>query len=174
VLTILSVLQIGWWIPDFLTGLFSYADYAHPVWAIGLIESLPLRILTLALVVGATLWMALRFVRERASDVDWIVTAILAVLLLVPQTGNYYLVLLIPVLIVCFKRAPELQPSYTWGIRLACVAAVFSPWLYAAQFPGLETLGLPLHMALIWACIQRQSLEGEAIDRDVQWVHDRL
>jgi hypothetical protein len=80
-----------------------------------------------------------------------VIAALLAALLFMPQTGNYYLVLLIAPLVVVFYRAGKLRGG--WLVAVLAVLAVLSPWLYLAgreAFPQAEHLLLPLHVALVW------------------------
>lgn len=143
VLTGITLVQIGWWIPDFLAQVSVYGTYALPIWAPGLIESPMLRV---ALIVGVALvlvYSLARFRRTHASEV-FVVSTILACLLLIPQTGNYYLVLLIPPLLVLFRRGG-------WLLRLAVAAAIASPWLMRSlPNPSLEALLLPLYVLILW------------------------
>ena len=152
ILTLLTLLRIGWWIPDFLGGLSAYPGYAHPVWAPGLIDSPILRVLVVGIAVAAIVWATFRLLPNHA--LDFAAIALTGTLLLVPQTGSYYLILLIPPLLVAAHRALSLSllPRLTiWG---ACAAAVISPWLYRTlSTPQIENLALPLHAGLIWLAL---------------------
>ncbi|NJO84370.1 MAG: hypothetical protein HC828_17380 [Blastochloris sp.] len=58
-LTLISVAMIGWWLPDWIAGLFAYANYSFPVWALGLLEP-PLLMVALVLFLGGLLWSSVR------------------------------------------------------------------------------------------------------------------
>jgi hypothetical protein len=159
-----SILRIGWWIPDWLRVVREYAAYAPPAWPPNFLP-LPLRILFVALVIGFVLWTLYRFLRfftqhsvlSTQYSIDLVIAAILAVLLLIPQTGYYYLVLLIPVIIACLERARGLPRRERRWVWVACIAAVVSPWLYFSlpNFnPDTQSLILPLHVGLVWLAIQ--------------------
>jgi hypothetical protein len=169
-LTFITILRIGWWIPDLLNVLRGYSSYAPPAWSPGFI-ALPLRYAFVALVVMWLGWALFRFWRlnhqytisqpsaishqpsadSYTSFIDYTITAILACLLLLPQTGNYYLVLLSPVIVITVYRAKALR--WRWLIWLSCVLAVLSPWLYlylGDDEQGFQMLLVPLHVALTW------------------------
>ncbi len=125
-LSLLTFLRIGWWLPDFIAGLSDYSVYSYPVWALGLIDPPVLRIVVGEIVVAALIWAALRLVPDR--PLDFAALAISGTLLLIPQTGNYYLVLLIAPLLVAAERAGICRRCRA-RIWIAC-AADRQPWLY--------------------------------------------
>ncbi len=148
-LSLLAVLRIGWWIPDFVAGLSDYSVYSHPIWALGLIEAPVLRVVAGGIVVAALIWAAIRLIPDQ--PLDFAALAITGTLLLIPQTGNYYLVLLIAPLLVAAERARRLPPLPRYALWIACTAAIVSPWLYwSLPAPTVESLALPLHVGLIW------------------------
>jgi hypothetical protein len=181
----ISVLRIGWWIPDWLRVVREYAAYAPPAWPPNFLP-LPLRIVFVAALIGLALWTLFRFlgyqlpvasrqssnsepgtqssVLKTQSLVDMAVAAILTVLLLIPQTGYYYLVLLIPVIIACLERARGLPPHERRWVWLACVAAVASPWLYFSlpnSNPDAQSLILPVHIGLTWLTLNWRLMQRE-------------
>jgi hypothetical protein len=149
-LTAITILQIGWWIPDFLAQLSDYSRYAFPVWAPGLIEPPILRALFVIGLLGGFAYAVFRLWRTR-NLVDFALTALILCLLLLPQTGNYYLMLLIPPLLVIFQRGG-------WLLRLGVGIAIISPWfMRALPNPSLEAVLLPLYVLLLWSWVQTQN-----------------
>ncbi len=148
-LSLLTFLRIGWWIPDFVAGLSDYSVYSHPVWALGLIDPPVLRVAVGGIAVAALIWGAIRLVPDQ--PLDFAALAITGALLLIPQTGNYYLVLLIAPLMIAAYRARRLPPLPRYALWIACAAAIISPWLYwSLPTPAVESLALPLHVGVIW------------------------
>jgi hypothetical protein len=156
----ISILRIGWWIPDWLLVVREYAAYAPPAWPPNFLPLL-LRIVFVAAIIGFALWTLYRFLRPSPASstqnlADLVIAAILTVLLLIPQTGYYYLVLLTPVIIACLERARGLPRSERRWVWLSCIAAVASPWLYFSlpNFnPDTQSLILPVHVGLTWLAI---------------------
>lgn len=143
VMTLITFVQIGWWLPDFIAQLGSYASYAAPVWAPGLIEPPLLRWLFVGAVGLLLLWALERF-RRSGAVVDFVTPALAACLLLLPQTGNYYLVLLIPPLLLLFRRGGT-------AVRIGAALAIVSPWLFRALPASTpEALLLPLYVLGLW------------------------
>lgn len=175
-LVLVSALRVGWWLPDFLGVIGQYADYARPLWAASVIDSTVGRVIFVALVAGFALWIAARFWQkaDETRQIDLIITGMLAALLLIPQTGNYYMVLLIPPLVVCIYRAHTVP--YRGVIWLACGLTVISPWLYL-HFTGeasyAEAFLLPAQTMAIWCAVNYPrwlALSGPAAVA----AHDRL
>jgi hypothetical protein len=152
ILSLIAVAKIGWWLPDFLDGLRLYPGYAHPVWPPSLIASPLLRVVLIVvalLLLGWSLWR----LRGGSADrqIDFVITALIAGVLLLPITGNYYLLLLIPAIVACLWRARG-----RWGLQLLAALAIVSPWLYFAlrlAAPDLDLLLLPLHVGLVWVAL---------------------
>ncbi|MCC6801499.1 MAG: DUF2029 domain-containing protein [Anaerolineae bacterium] len=160
VLGIVTFVRIGWWIPGFLDGLSAYPGYAHPVWAPGLIDLPLLRVVLVGSVAAVVVKSAFRLMPRR--PLDFAAIAITGTLLLVPQTGSYYLVLLIPPLLVAAHRALSLSLLPRCAIWGACAAAVVSPWLYRTMpIPQIENLALPLHVGLIWLSLIYAGLRND-------------
>lgn len=118
-LIILPMFVIGNWLPDFFANLSDYAQYARPVWALG--QAHPLLAFT---VTGGSL--ALLYYTWRRLDVAFWSLGVIVTLLLVPQTGNYYLALLIIPLVAAL---PALQ---RWG-WLLWLTVVVSGWMVVQQ-----------------------------------------
>jgi hypothetical protein len=180
---LISIVRIGWWIPDFLEGLRAYSIYAHPVSAADFLPPF-LRLPFMIAVALALLWSGWRVVRSehrrgsmhqthdhgvvtglaRQTPTDtWLVylcVACLACLLLLPQTGNYYLVLGIPILTICAWKVSRLhrdtgRTRHTLSLLLVAVT-IFSPWLWVAvAMPDVETLVTPLLLAITLAVAMR-------------------
>jgi hypothetical protein len=178
VLTGISTLLIGWWIPDFLNGLRDYSGYAtYYVWAPALIESPVLRGLFVAGVMAAVVVSLIHLPEMRAKQASPLrsngilpsprlrargvggegymplFTFIPATLLLIPQTGSYYLILLLPLILASLHNATKLRGGrrlLAWALSLA---VLFAPWLYllmpesARQY---EALLLPLQAWATW------------------------
>lgn len=147
-----SILRIGWWIPQWINVVRQYAGYAPPVWVPSFLP-LPLiivLIVTLLLLLG---WSLYHFWQRFGTpqQIDLVVTILLVALMLLPQTGYYYLVLLIPVIIVCLYRAKSFPTTAKWIVQISCILAVISPWFYfslAGHNPDTQGLILPVHIAL--------------------------
>ena len=140
----ITMVQIGWWLPDFVAHLGTYGSYAAPVWGPGLIESALLRWL---LIGGVGLILLLVFLRFRQAHQieDFAIGTMLLCLLVLSQTGNYYLVLLIPPLLVSFRRGGVIR-------RLGVALAILSPWLFRLlPEPSPEALLLPLYVLVLWS-----------------------
>lgn len=183
-LVLISILRIGWWIPDWLRVVSEYAAYAPPAWPPNFLP-LPLRVIFVALIIGYAAGTLLHFLDfqsrvashqsktetigrsnsvlsphdsalQTLSSIDLVIAAILSVLLLIPQTGYYYLVLLIPVIMACLERARSLPRAERKWVWLSCIAAVVSPWLYFSLpgfNPDTQSLILPLHLGLTWIAL---------------------
>ncbi len=152
-LVAITTIQIGWWIPNFVDVLGQYAQYARPIWAANLIGNPVLRIFFVAGAVAVCFWTFLNFWRnpDRERQIELAITLMIAVVMLIPQTGSYYMVLLIPPLLACIYRAQILPEK--WLIWLACGLAVISPWIYwqtSGESAQSEALLLPLHVGIIW------------------------
>lgn len=160
-----SVLRIGWWIPDWLNVVRAYADYAPPVWPPNFLPPI-LRVGLVLVVVGGLIYIVFSYrflIRQtwNAEHGTWnsafstqYPVLLLGALLLIPQTGYYYLVLLIPVIVDTLYRAEKVSSSLRWLIRLSCAAAVLSPWVYFSlpgHNPDTQSLILPIHVGLMWA-----------------------
>src|SRR5690606_21492846 len=64
ILTAITVIQIGWWMPDFLVNLRDYARYAtYYLWTPDLFESPVLKIAFVALLLFVLVWTLWRFLR---------------------------------------------------------------------------------------------------------------
>jgi hypothetical protein len=165
----ISMLLIGWWIPDWLRVVREYAAYAAPVWPPNFLQPIARYGLVCAAVVFFGMALV-RFLRTRSKEVeqekrnmvDLAVAALLIGLMLLPQTGYYYLVLLIPVIVATLYRARELPPNQRRLIWLSCALAVVSPWFYFSipDFnPDMQSLILPLHVGVTWVAAQRETWE---------------
>jgi hypothetical protein len=165
----ISILRIGWWIPDWLRVVREYAAYAPPAWPPNFLP-LPLRIVLVVAVVLYLGWSLVKFLRvSRNQDensllvthhsvlsTQYFVALLLAALLLIPQTGYYYLVLLIPVIVACLERSRALTKSERRLVWLSCILAVVSPWLYFSipgMNPEMQSLILPLHVGPMWLAV---------------------
>ncbi len=157
-----SILRIGWWIPDWLNVVRRYSNYAPPVWPPNFLP-FPLNILLVGGIIVLFFGSIFHLWRTISSDsgksnaqryvVDLPVNTLLVGLLLLPQTGYYYLVLLIPVIVACLSRARSLPSGQRWLIQMLCILAVVIPWVYSATpafNPDTQSLIMPLYTGLIW------------------------
>lgn len=174
--TLLSIVRIGWWLPEFIDGLRAYSVYAHPVSAADFLPTfvrLPFMI-AVALAVLWSGWQAVRgetgrglmhqtrnddlmtglvhpgLARQTPTDnwLSFLCVASIACLLLLPQTGNYYLVLGIPILMICAWHARRMG-RWGWVVGGMIAVTIFSPWLWVAiGVPDVETLVTPLLLAI--------------------------
>jgi hypothetical protein len=109
-----------------------------------LIESPVLRVVLILGVVAAAL-LAFDHFRLSGRVENFAVTLCIVCLLLLPQTGNYYLVLLIPPLLLIFSRGGTLR-------RVGVLLIIVAPWLMRLlPDPSLEALLLPLYALLLWS-----------------------
>ncbi|MCA0458924.1 MAG: DUF2029 domain-containing protein [Chloroflexi bacterium] len=149
-----SILRIGWWIPQWINIVRQYADYAPPVWVPSFLPS-PIALILVGVLMAYLGWSFYRFWKQfnQTEQVNFVVAVLLVGLLLLPQTGYYYLVLLIPVIVVTLAYARELPSPLKWRVRLSCILAVISPWFYFSipgHNPDIQGLILPLHVGLTW------------------------
>ncbi len=150
-LCVITFLRIGWWIPDWLATLSAYREYANPYFAPEILP-LPVQIvLTLAalLVCGRVIWRWWRAGGDEAWQ-DAMSAAILTLMLLLPQTGSYYLSALMIVAVIAARRIAR---RGQWVGAAVWAAGVGLPWLlYLSPDRGpYEVLVMPLAMAALWA-----------------------
>lgn len=179
ILTAITVARIGWWIPDFIDNLGDYAGYAtYYLWTPELFESPLVRTAFVAAILLLAGWAMWRFIVLRSkrngivldlapiSPINFIFTLIPACLLLLPQTGSYYLMLLLPLLLASLQNAEQMRGVVKGVVLLGCASALLIPWLYLMlleETRRIEALLLPLHVWVVWAgttWLARQSLEN--------------
>ena len=148
VLTALTTMQIGWWIGDFLEGVRAYSEYSFPVWAPGLIP-MPLSLGVVVLAFASIAW-GIRAAQQQQDVLLLAGAGIIAVLLLVPQTGSYTLTFALLPLTLVFNRLGRLKRPGRVLAAVGMIAFTLSPWLYANIAPGLEMLGVPLHLLVLY------------------------
>lgn len=166
ILTGISILKIGWWLPDWLDVIQRYAAYATPTWPPHFLPLAIMQPIFVGLLVLFGLWMLLRFIRlpDNKRGVDFALATIFLALLLLPQTGYYYLVLLIPALVACLERGRTLSSRKSQLVRVVCAFIIICPWLYFAlpgAVPDAHTLILPFQVAILWS----------ALNAHGWWVH---
>lgn len=144
-----TVLLIGWWVPQFLADMTAYSDYAYPVWVVRLLP-----VYASILLIGFTGWVGLTFWRKPPLALrlhtDGFAFAILVALLLLPQTGNYYLTLLIVPLLLVIQRAAQRRQ---WLLLIGCLLLVALPWMIwstVEHYREVEGILLPLFMLFLW------------------------
>ncbi|MBZ0285387.1 MAG: DUF2029 domain-containing protein [Anaerolineae bacterium] len=157
VLVGISILRIGFWIPDWVNVVRAYADYAPPVWPPNFLP-LVLRVGLVLVLLGALIFTAYK-TKFSVPKIQHLVLStqysvlLLAALFLIPQTGYYYLVLLIPVIVDTLHQTEKLPGVGRWLIRLSCLLTVLSPWVYFSlpgHNPDTQSLILPIHVGLTW------------------------
>jgi hypothetical protein len=168
----ISIVKAGWWIGDWLAIARSYTVYANPVWPPNFLPFVLLRAALVIAVIVFLLWMLLRFwhVSPQAEptnrvETDFFSAVIFAALFLLPQTGYYYLVLLIPALVVSIERARRLPPTPRRLAWLACALTILSPWFYfslSGLNPRAQSLILPIQVAVIWLTINLRRWTAQA------------
>ncbi|GEM_PF-6723319 len=127
-LMVFTMIVVGWWLPDWIANLRDYNTYVnHLVW-------IPERISFLIIPVALIGWL-------------------IALLLIVPQTGSYFLVFLLPITVIGVQRASRLSPirrTFVYGL----VALFFlASWTYQPldiETRKIEALLMPLHALIIW------------------------
>ena len=138
----------------FIETMRDYSGYADPVWVLSL---LPIWLVIPLLAV--LLWAAIATFRRAntscyiAFHTDGITLSIIMALMVLPQTGNYYLTLLIVPLLLIVQRAFENMEAKQVFILAGCLAAVISPWLIWMNFDDyrpIEAVVLPLLLFLLW------------------------
>lgn len=151
-LTLITFLRIGWWIPDWLATLNAYREYANPYLPLAPLP-LAVQIALAVAIVALSARMVWRWWRA-PSDAHWqdaLCAAILALMLLLPQTGSYYLSVL---LIVAVIAAPRLirKGRLAWMGLAVWVACMALPWLlYLLPRRDLtEVLLMPLVIGVLW------------------------
>ena len=167
-LVAITTLQIGWWLPQFLGVMRDYSRYAYPVW-IG--SSLPVwLVVPLLALLGWSVLNALTRDKKPSSlalHTDGAALSILAALLLLPQTGNYYLTLLIAPLLLIIKRALERRGRERILILLGCFITVLLPWVIWLSFDHyreVEELVLPLSVFVLWWVQVRTNRAVEVVE----------
>lgn len=149
-LTGITFLLLGFWIPDWLGMLNQYTQYAHPVWPPSTLQLPLFQLLFAATVLGIMLASLIQFTRARGQKhlLDFALTVLLGGLLLLPTTGSYYLVLIIPALLAAFAYGSAVAIS-------GAIAAILMTWLILAVSGGkgadIELLIVPV---MAWASWQ--------------------
>jgi hypothetical protein len=138
-LTAFTVVVIGWWLPDWLTALTGYSSYQR------FLTWVPERFGVLWAGVGL-LFVAIPVLR-RLSLADGYALTVVGLLLALPQTGVYYLITLLPILLIALQRAQKRPPLRRWGTLLLTVAFLVGSWASIVldfEVAKIESLVLPL------------------------------
>jgi hypothetical protein len=162
-----TLIMIGWWLPDFLDLLGAYARYAPPIWALAVLPGAPAQIAAGGLALAAGGWLAWRARRgDETALIDAIGGLFALVLLFLPQTGSYYLTLLIPPLLIALRRIAGWQSGRVWGV-FAWLGAVGVSWavfsLHDFRYQAEALLMPVLVLALLCLGIARQKRDGTEI-----------
>lgn len=149
VFTSITFLLVGFWIPDWLSMLNQYTHYAHPVWPPSVLQ-LPLAELGLVIAVVMIFATSLaRFVRDRGRQhlLELSLTILLCGLVLLPTTGTYYLVLIIPALLATFAYGSVAAIS-------GAIVTILITWLIMASTNGkgsdVEVVIVPIMAWVSW------------------------
>lgn len=153
VLLTITFAQIGWWIPDFLRQLREYTLYGDQTSALKLLDNNVIRAAWVTIIGAITLYLAVLFRQRRITPLDWFAVALLAPLLALVPTGNYYLVLLIPLLVIALWRVQGRRGA--WIVAAGVVVAAVSPWVYRQFAPEVEMLTQPALAAALWVIAAR-------------------
>ena len=146
-LWVLTSAWIGPWESDYLSGILAYQAYSTPIWPPGLLNQSWLAWLLVIVVLAWSVWMWSELQSlDAAERLGWLLSvAVLTSLILLPQTGNYTLILaLLPAWVILW--ASRKKVAY-W---LPVLAVLASPWvfLFANGIPStLEHLLIPVFLA---------------------------
>jgi len=142
---------MGPWESDYIRGILAYQAYSSPIWPPGLLKQTWLALLIVIVVVAWSAWMW-RESRslDSAERLGWLISvAALTSLILLPQTGNYTLILaLVPAWVILWAS----RRRYAYWIPVLAVLA--SPWMFrfADGIPStLEHLLIPVFLAILLA-----------------------
>jgi hypothetical protein len=151
-ITLFTILRVGWWIPDWLAQLRAYSEYANPYWPPAT-APLPLQVLCVAVLLALLLWSLRRYILKPLLDhhIDFVCVSLLTLSLLLPQTGSYYLAMLIPVGVVASFRAAT-QKKRRLPLAGAIGLFVLLPWLFQLNtgYAALEAFAMPLAALMLW------------------------
>jgi len=142
-LCLLTRLWIGPWEAEFIAGIRAYAEYASLVWPPALTGNVWLAwfLVIAVLCWGAWMWLTLHPLRHFSRPVWAVSVAVLIGLMILPQTGNYSMVLaLLPIWLMLWTARRKL---IRW---MPIVAVLLLPWVFHVAFdvPTLEHLVVPL------------------------------
>jgi len=140
---------IGPWESDYIRGILAYQAYSSPIWPPGLLKQtwLALLIVIVAVTWSAWMWRESRSL-DSAERLGWLISvAALTSLILLPQTGNYTLIMaLVSAWIILWAS----RRRYAYWIPVLAVLA--SPWMFLLTdgIPiTLEHLLIPVFLAIL-------------------------
>jgi hypothetical protein len=145
-LTLCSMLIIGWWLPDWLRALGGYASYQR------FMTWVPQRFGVVWGVIGLAL-ISLPLLRRMGIANTYALSAT-GLLLLIPQTGVYTLITLLPMLILALQRAVYGSRSRQLAIYALSGGFIAASWGFLAlsfESAKLESLLMPLFALGIFA-----------------------
>ena len=140
-LTLITFVQIGWWIPDWLANISRYTSYQPFVAWVPRIVS--------PLVIPAAVGLVLLVIWKRLPPADLYIAVVIALLMVVPQTGGYFLVLPLPALILALRRRTEDQKRLVY----LAVAVLAISWIFQAvdlEPRKFEAFIIPCLLAALW------------------------
>jgi hypothetical protein len=138
-LTALTIIVIGWWLPDWLRALGGYATYQR------FMTWVPQRFGTVWGVVGLALISGALLRRMGVTNTYALSTT--GLLLLIPQTGVYTLITLLPVIVAALLRAAHRSRSRRLVVYALSGAFIAASWGFLAldfDSAKLESLLMPL------------------------------
>ncbi|MDX2138055.1 MAG: glycosyltransferase family 87 protein [Chloroflexota bacterium] len=158
-LFVITLLRIGWWLPEWFANLSAYQEYANPQLAGDLLPSV-LQPIFFAAVIGIGIWTLwrTRLISGQEGIVNFTCIVLIMLLLLLPITGSYYLAFLIPILIVSAWRMTQ-RTTMRLHMGTLFIVVLLSPWLHLSITDGAryQFLTMPLLAALLWWMTQRGS-----------------
>lgn len=145
-LTAISIAVIGWWLPDWLNALAGYASYQrHLTWV-------PQRFGVLWFIAGLA-FASLPLVRP-CSLAGSYALIVIGLLLILPQTGVYYLIALLPVLLIALQRAVNRTGRRRWVVIVLAALCLAASWAFLPldfEAAKLESLFMPLAVLGLFA-----------------------
>jgi hypothetical protein len=154
ILWLITRFWIGLWEGEFVNGILAYQKYSDPIWPPSLLGNpgFILALLFLVLVWGIWMFSELRKLRHDSYPIWFSSVAVIISLLVLPQTGNYTLILgLIPAWLIIWSNGNKII-----GGALLILLILTSPWLFHlwVTITPFEHLFIPLSllvcMSLFW------------------------
>ena len=145
-LTAVTVVIIGWWLPDWLNALAGYSSYQR------FLTWVPERFGVLWAGVGV-LCIAIPLLRPLPLADSYALTVV-GLLLALPQTGVYYLITLLPIVLIALQRAGARTKTRRALVITLSAAFLAASWAFMAldfEAAKTESVILPLGALLILA-----------------------
>jgi hypothetical protein len=148
ILWLITHLFIGTWEFEFVEGIIAYSGYALLVWPPSLIGNWLSQLVFVIVILGWVIWILweLRQLHHVSRSVWRLSVAVIASLLLIPQTGYYNLMLgLLPSWLLFWVMSDRILG---W---IPVFVVLFSPWIFheVLKKPSLGFLAIPVMLLLI-------------------------